>query len=40
MMVRAYGMYGGEDGNKTDVWRNGRLILRWTLNNRAGEAWN
>jgi hypothetical protein len=26
MMGRAYGTYGGEDGNKTDVWLNGKLI--------------
>jgi len=35
-MGKACGPYGGEDRNKTDVWLNGRLILRWILNNRAG----
>ena len=35
-MDKAYGTYSGEDGNKTEVWLDGRLILRCILNNRAG----
>jgi hypothetical protein len=32
----SHNTYGGDNGNTTDVWLNGRLILRWILNNRAG----